>query len=54
MSIRTVASEAEFRESGFRCGEYFWLCEKRTKPMTISQDGTVHALIKTRKQTYEP
>jgi hypothetical protein len=44
--------ETEFRESGLRSGEYFWLCEDCAKLMTIAPDGSGHALIKTCKRTY--
>ena len=44
--------ETEFRESGLRGGEYFWLCEDCAKLMMIAPDGCGHPLIKTCKQTY--
>lgn len=44
--------ETEFQESEIHGGEYFWLCEKCAKSMTLTSDESGHAFVTTYEQRY--
>jgi hypothetical protein len=50
--LAAPSPETGFRNSEFRCGEYFWLCEECAKSMTITSDEDGHAFVAAQEQTY--
>jgi hypothetical protein len=46
------SSETGFGKSEFRSGEYFWLCEKCAKGMTITSDENGHAFVAAYEEGY--
>jgi hypothetical protein len=45
------APAADFHE-GFRPSEYFWLCERCSRAMTVTIDGQGHARVEPRDRRF--